>query len=247
MAILVFEHSAHSGIDRLGETLRDYGHRLRIVQFHEGDAIPPDLDNIDGIISCGGPQDPTDDSIDWLAGEMDLIRRADEIDMPVLGLCLGCQIVACALGGQVNKMTSVEFGWHDMHLNPTGREDAVHTGLPWTMRVPHHHEYEVTELPDGARLLASSEQCKVQTWARGLRTYGFQYHPEMDRERFDQWIADEPRLLDEAGLTREQLREQTENEWQHLARISTRLFESIALFLMPLDRRYQGLVKDLHH
>ena len=247
MAILVFQHSEHSSIDRLGQTLRDYGHRLRFVQFHHGDTVPPDLDDIDGIVSCGGPQDPTDDSIEWLSDEMALIRQAREIDMPVVGLCLGCQIVARALGGEVGPMGGVGFGWHDVHLTPAGREDAVHNGLPWTMRMPHHHQHEVKQMPDGARLLASSDQCKVQAWALGLRTYGFQYHPEMDFERFDQWISDEPSLLDESGLTREQLRAQSAEHWPTLGRLTMRLFESMALYLMPLDRRYQGLLKDLHH
>src|SRR6266404_4742733 len=98
MSILVFEHSDTSGSERLGQTLRDYGQRLRIVRLHDGDDVPGDLDNVDGIISCGGPQSAYDDSVAWLEPQMALMRQASAIAMHILGLCLGCQILARALG-----------------------------------------------------------------------------------------------------------------------------------------------------
>lgn len=248
MALLVFEHSSRSGILRFGKTLRDYSHLLRILKLHEGDPLPPDLDDVDGIVSCGGPQSATDGSLDWLEGEMDLIRQAHERSLPVVGLCLGCQIVASALGGTVERMADgPEIGWHPVTLSPVGREDPVHVGLPWRMTAAHWHGDQVTELPPDARLLASSERCKVQAWALGLRTYGIQYHPEIEQDTFDHFAADSPGAVEKAGMKMEDLRRETEEHFPEFERLTSRLFESLALFVMPVDRRYKGLIKDLHH
>ncbi len=248
MAILIFEHCNTSGAERLATTLRDYGQRLRIVQLQDGDDVPADLDNVDGIISCGGPQSAYDDSHEWLEPEMQLMREANGIGMPIVGLCLGSQILARALGGKVEKMAGgIEFGWHEVSLTPTGREDAIHTGLPWTSMQFHHHRDQVSQLPAGARLLSSSTKCKNQAWALGLRTFGCQYHPEVTIDGIETWMREEPEALQEAGITAEKLREQTRKYFPAFERLSQRMFESIALFLMPVDRRYEGLVKDLHH
>jgi GMP synthase (glutamine-hydrolysing) len=248
MAILVLEHSSRSGIQRFGRILRDYSHRLRIVKLHEGDPLPPDLDDVDGIVSCGGPQSAADDSLEWLEGEMDLIRQAHERDLAIVGLCLGSQITARALGGTVERMPDwPEIGWHPVKLTAVGREDPVHAGLPWEMTAAHWHGDQVAELPPDARLLASSDRCKVQAWSAGLRTYCFQYHPEIDRDSFNDFVADSPDALQRAGLTPEALREDTGQHYAEYERLTNRLFESLALFVMPVDRRYKGLLKDLHH
>lgn len=248
MAILIFEHSNSSGAERLGTTLRDYGQRLHFVKLHEGDDVPVDLDNVDGIISCGGPQAAYEDSQPWLAPQMELMRQANEIGMPIVGLCLGSQILARALGGKVQAMPSgIEFGWHEVKLTPVGREDSIHTGLPWSAMMFEHHRDYVSELPPGARLLASSSKCKTQAWALGLRTYGFQHHPELTIDTIELWMREEPEALREAGITETQVREQNRKHFPAFERLTQRLFESMALFLMPVDRRYEGIVKELHH
>jgi GMP synthase-like glutamine amidotransferase len=248
MAILVIEHSDRAGSDRLGETLRDHGHRLRVVRVHREEALPPNLDDIDGIVSCGGPQQPGDDALPWLAAELDLIRRAHEAELPVVGLCLGSQLVARALGGTTRQMEGgIEFAFHDVALTPGGREDPIFAGIPWVAKQFEHHRHEVAELPSDARLLASSERCRAQAWVCGVRTYGFQYHPEMHERRVEEWLADEPGILDEAGLSNEALRRQVEEHFPAFTRLAERLFESLALYLMPVDRRHAGVAKDLHH
>jgi GMP synthase (glutamine-hydrolysing) len=248
MSILVFEHSDTAGSLRLGQTLSNYGHRLRMIRLHDGDPVPPDLDDVDGIISMGGPQAAYDDSVAWLEPQMQLMREAHQLEMPIVGICLGSQILGRALGGTVQKMAGgIEFGWHEVKLNPVGREDAIHAGIAWTLMQFHHHRDEVSALPPGAKLLASSQQCKSQAWMAGLRSYGFQYHPEITLETISRWISEEPEVLTEAKITRDELAEQTRNHFAAFERLSQRLFEQIALLLMPVDRRYQGLVKDLHY
>jgi GMP synthase (glutamine-hydrolysing) len=247
MAILIFEHSPRSTIARLGLTLRDTGHRLRIVALHRGEPIPPDLDDVDGIISCGGPQSATDDALEWLEPEMELLRAAHEAEMPIVGLCLGCQILARALGGEVGRMEKPEIGWHEVSLTPVGREDPLFAGVAWKSMQPHWHHEHVTALPPGARLLASSAHCKGQAWSAGLRTYAFQWHVEMNRDSLDGFAQHDAAGMKAAHATLDALHKGTETHWPAFERLSQRLFDQIALLLMPVDRRFRGLVKDLHH
>lgn len=248
MATLIFESSDQAGGDRLSETLRDYGHRLEIIRLHKGDPVPADLENVDAIVACGGPQN-VDDSTEWMAPLMDLLRQAHAMALPIVGICLGSQILAKALGGEVGKLDSgdTQLGWHEVKLNHIGREDPVFAGIAWTSMQAHWNSCCVTKLPEGARLMASSSMCKVEAWGMGLRTYAFQYHPEIYADTFTKWAADEPNACEEAGTSLEDLQRQTEMMFPAFERLSKRLFENIALLVMPVDRRYQGTVKDLHH
>ena len=96
-------------------------------------------------------------------------------------------------------------------------------------------------------MLATSQRCPVQAWTRGLRTYGFQYHAEAEADTIETWASEQPEDLKEAGITLDELRAQTAAHFESSARLTGRLFESIALLLMPVDRRYEGVVRDLHH
>jgi GMP synthase-like glutamine amidotransferase len=248
MATFIFEHSDRTGAERLGEVLRDHGQKLQIIRAHRDEAIPTDLDGIDAIVICGGPQSPVDDSLPWLKKEMDLLRLAHGASLPIVGICLGCQVVARALGGEVALLDGgVEWGFHEVTLTPAGREDPLFAGLPWRSMQISAHSYHVQTAPPGARVLASSQRTPIQAWGLGLRTYGIQYHPEAYPETVERWADDEPETLEEAGLTREQLRRQVEEHYPAFARLAQRLFDAMALLLMPLDRRYVGAIKDLHH
>ncbi len=103
MAIVVFQHADECRPGRLGLTLRDHGFRLDIRRVDRGDAIPPDFDNIDGVVSLGGPQYVTD-SHAWIQRELDFLAKAHERGLPVVGICLGAQLIGKALGGEVGPM-----------------------------------------------------------------------------------------------------------------------------------------------
>jgi GMP synthase-like glutamine amidotransferase len=245
--ITVFEHSPSTGALRLGAALRDYGHRLHFVHLYKGEPVPDDLDDVDGVVTAGGRQSPLDDE-PWIDGELAYLRRAHDADLPIVGICLGHQLLARALGGEAGPLAAgLELGWQDVTLTPAGCEDPLHAGLPWTGLQFHWHRFEVTTLPEGARVLAKSDKCAVQAWALGLRTYGFQYHPEVYPETIETWSAEDPGAFDEAGISADMLRSQTKELYRPFARLRDRLFESMALRLFPADRRVAGLVKDLHH
>ncbi|MDP6601090.1 MAG: hypothetical protein QGH76_02195, partial [Phycisphaerales bacterium] len=93
MSVLVIEHSELTGAERLGRHLMDLGVPMDIVRVHRDEALPNDLDDIDAVLSCGGPQSPFV-SEPWLEQELDLLREADARQLPLLGLCLGSQLLA---------------------------------------------------------------------------------------------------------------------------------------------------------
>lgn len=248
MAMLVLQHSDTANAGRLTAMLRDGGHRLRVLDVHRGDALPPDLDDVDGIISCGGYPSANDNSLPWLSREMELLQEAHQAEIPVLGLCLGCQILARALGGEVADLDSgIELGWHPVQLTHAGMNDPVHAGVGWSTVMFHWHREQVVKLPQGANALAKSARTAVQSWSLGLRTYAFQYHPEVVPEDIARWSEESPDDLSEAGMTAEELLLQAETHYAAFHRVSMRIFEQFALLVAPVDRRFAGLAKDLHH
>ncbi len=184
MAILVFQHHPAEPAAELGVALSDHGHRLRVIQLFAGQPLPADLDNVDGIVSMGGPMNVTDaGQHPWMEGEMALLRAAHEASIPVVGICLGCQLLAAALGGEVGPMEAGrEVGWEPIQLGFPGTIDPIYSGLPWKQMQFHSHGQEVRKLPPGATPLAGSKVSKIQAWKSGYRTYGFQYHFEWDRQ-----------------------------------------------------------------
>ncbi|MEM6260372.1 MAG: type 1 glutamine amidotransferase [Planctomycetota bacterium] len=240
MAILIFEHDDLDSSQRLGETLSDHGHKLDVRLLHKGDGLPPDLDNVDGVVSMGGPQDT--DEIDqhaWMAGEIAMIKEAHERGIPVLGVCLGCQLIAVALGGEVTRMETPELGMASTTLSFFGSTDPILTGLPWNATAMHAHGCEVTKAPPGGTPapLVSSKGCKVQAFKVGLTTYGFQYHFEWDKERCMDIIEHNGKWIETIGTTGEELRQGVEQHYDMYRHLGDRLCKTIADRLFPLDKR----------
>jgi GMP synthase (glutamine-hydrolysing) len=251
MAILVLEHSDLARSGRLGAMLRDHGHRLEYLDLHHGDPLPNDLENVDGVITMGGPMAPDDDSQPWIKGELNLLKAAHEADLPILGICLGSQLLTRALGGQVEKRPDGQrIGWHDINLTSTGREDPLLAGLPWNWNQAHWHSYQSASLPDGSQILAkTTDDDGIQIWKLGVRTYGFQCHPEINPETMQAWIQDEPVAVRNSGMTPDALMQMTHQDWPEFERLTDRLFKACAMLLFPLEPRNLGLgqVSEIHH
>lgn len=235
MSILIIEHSKLTGGERLSSRLREDGHRLQVVRVYKGEQLPHDLDEIDGVISCGGPQSP-DCNEDWTAQELLLLKDADELQIPILGICLGSQLLARALGGSVAKCSAPEIGWHDITLNAMGKEDVLFAGQPWKGPQLHWHHWEVSELPEGAKALAHSEHCKNQAWMKGVNTYAIQFHPECERGTISAWIADEDAA---SGIQADALEAETDEQYPDYERLTNRFFDAISQLLMPVHTRLQ--------
>ncbi len=248
MAILVIEHSGTSKANRLGATLVRYGLRFDTRRLHLGDALPVDMAGHDGLIIMGSPARVNDASVSFIGPEQALARDAHDRGLPVLGICFGAQILATAFGGTVGPLESgVRVGVHDVTLTPAGRDDALLNGLPWTMACLHWNHDVATELPEDAALLATGEAGDPQVWRLGVRTYAFQFHPEMSPDTINAIIDEDRPDLVEAGRRGDDVAAEVADMWPTYERLTARLFESIAMLLMPLDQRMLDTVRDLKH
>ncbi len=232
MAIVVFQHSDQGRPGRLGLTLRDHAFNLEIYRPDKGEPIPVDLDNVDAVVSLGGSQSVGGPE-SWIAKEMDFIRAAHERSLPVVGLCLGCQIVAAALGGEVSQMESPEVGMLDVEILPPGQTDTMLAGVAWRMPQFQIHGDEVKTLPEGAVCLARSEKCDIQAFRAGMRTYGFQFHFECDQTGAASIVSADKDMLHQAGRTSKEVLEEIESRYEMFARLSDRISLNIATCLIP--------------
>jgi len=232
MAIVVLQHHPHESVSALGTVLQRLGHRLVTVRLFAGEPVPTDLRDVDAVISMGGPMNVDETGeYPWIEPEIGYLKAACGAEVPIVGICLGCQLLAVATGGKVARMAEPEVGWQIVRR--AGGSDAVFDGMPVAGIQFHAHGQEVAELPPGAVLLASSNACRHQAFRVGPAAYGIQYHFEWTLADID-FIATDP-LFAEAGLTADALAEQTEQYYARYRR-GGELF-SLRLAEMALPRR----------
>ena len=239
MAIIVLQHSDVDTLGRLGPVLRDLGHKLDVRRPDRGGAgvLPTDYDSVHAVIVMGGPQNVGDD-LPWMAPELEYIKGAHARQLPVLGICLGHQMIAAALGGEVTVAATPEFGYCAIHTGVPGQTDTLLAGVPWNATVFQTHAREVSKLPPDATALQSSTDCKVQCFRAGLRTYGFQYHFEVGPDELDAHCKSPSgqAAMAARGLTIESVRRQGADNADIAARVGTRLCDNIAMVMFPMLR-----------
>lgn len=189
MRILVFQHIDVEHPGTLREFFDEDGVRWDVVHLDRGNSIP-DLALYDCMLVMGGPQDVwQEDKHPWLAPEKAAIREfVVGLGRPFLGICLGHQLLADALGGKVEPGTS-EVGVMTVERTQAEQADPLLQGLSNPATVLQWHRAEVTRLPVGAALLAGSAHCQVQAFRCGSAAYGLQYHVEVGAETVDEWAA----------------------------------------------------------
>jgi GMP synthase-like glutamine amidotransferase len=150
---------------------------------HRSDLHPklPSLDGIGGLIVLGGPMASySDENFASRKAEIALLQQAVERGLPVLGICLGAQLLAVALGARTYRRETPEIGYLPVALTDEGRQDRLFTGCPEVFS-PRHKHFDSFELPHGAVRLASSVECVEQGFRYGDVTWGLQFHFEMDQ------------------------------------------------------------------
>lgn len=187
--VLVFQHVPFEPLGTLDPLLKDSGCRIRYVNFGREPQSRPALDGYDALIVLGGPMNTDQiNSYPNLITEVEIIREAVDRDLSVLGICLGAQLLAKALGGAVSRNLVREIGWYDIEMTEAGLDDPVLSAFAPKQEVFQWHEDGIT-LPPGAKLLASSPASPVQAFRFGEHTYGFQFHLEANRPLIDRWLS----------------------------------------------------------
>ncbi len=180
--ILVILHQAHSVPGRLGERLERRGFALEARRPAVGDPLPSDLSAYAGLVVFGGPQSANDPH-DYIRDEIDLVGRALSRDMPLLGICLGAQLMARQLGARVGRHRDglCERGYYPVRPTELGKDL-----LPWPSHVYHWHA-EGFDLPEGADLLAQGDVFPNQAFRYGRNAFALQFHPEVTQEMMCRW------------------------------------------------------------
>ena len=188
--LLVFQHIdlEHPGIFR--DFLAEDGIAWDAVELDAGEAIP-DLGDYDGLWVMGGPMDVWEEAEHpWFVAEKAAIHEAvSDRGLPFFGLCLGHQLLADALGGAVGKAATPEIGVLEVELTPGGQASPFYEGLAESGKCLQWHGAEVTQPPEGARVLASSPACRVQAMSIGEQAFSLQYHVELTETTMDDWAA----------------------------------------------------------
>lgn len=183
--VIIFRHAATEGPGYLATFLDEHNIPWQLVKIDEGKALPTSISGFSGVVFMGGPMSVNDD-LPWIAPLLVLIREAYQADIPLLGHCLGGQLISKALGAVVTKNAIKEIGWGEVTVtdNETSKE--------WFGELEgfnsFHWHGETFSLPENAVHLLSSPYCQNQAYAIG-KHLSFQCHIEMTPEMVESWCA----------------------------------------------------------
>ena len=221
MRVLTIVHQADAGAGVFGAQAEAEGHEL--VEWVPSNGGPPELDSVDAAMVFGGAMNPDqEDAHPWLQRDKQLIADLLERRVPMLGVCLGSELLAEVAGGPPRRSSRPEIGWHRIELSDEGAADPLLGELPRGFEGFVWHSYE-WPLPPGAVALASSDVC-LQAFRLGeAPAWGIQFHAEVTRENILKWLegyasdADAVRI----GVDPEALRQESERrieDWNETGR-----------------------------
>jgi GMP synthase-like glutamine amidotransferase len=167
---------------------KNNGHSLHYTELFNNNPLP-DLNAFDMLTIMGGPMNVYQhDQYPWLIGEKDLIKKAITCGKKVLGVCLGAQLMADAMGGTVTKNPYPEIGWHPVTLTEQARSTGLFDGFPETFTVFHWHG-DTFSIPPGAMRLAGSDACQNQAFLYGSHALALQFHLEYSRRSIEEMLT----------------------------------------------------------
>ncbi|HEX7231888.1 MAG TPA: gamma-glutamyl-gamma-aminobutyrate hydrolase family protein [Candidatus Binatia bacterium] len=186
--VLVFQHDPFEDLGFFAEVLKKQGPQYRVVRLFHGEMPTEEWPEVAALIVLGGPMGiDEEESFPFLRWEKRIIRAAIDEAVPVLGICLGAELIASALGTQVFHGPVKEIGWSPISITPYGQMDSLLGYLPENATVFQWHGDGV-DLPAGAIRLASSAHYSTQAFRLGKTVYGLQFHLEVTPPMIERWI-----------------------------------------------------------
>jgi GMP synthase-like glutamine amidotransferase len=178
---LIVQHLEPEAPYAIGDALADAGVVTDVRRVYDGEPLPSNLSEVDGLVVMGGPMSAlSDEGFPTRRAEISLFDDAISRGLPTLGVCLGAQLLALAAGGVVHAgPTGPEIGWGPVSFTDQAGEDPLLAGLPPTLTVLHWHG-DTFELPPGAVHLAANSRYRNQAFRIGARAWGLQFHLEVD-------------------------------------------------------------------
>lgn len=192
MKVLIIQHTPIEGPGLLGKIFTEKEWDVDVRCMTEGASLPRGVVRFDSMVILGGPMGAyQEEQYPYLIQVQELIRKAVPIGLPTLGICLGGQLMARALGAQVGPNREKEIGWYPLEVLPRGLKTRLFKGIPSQLTAFQWHN-DTFDLPRGAELLASSPLCTNQAFQYGDCLWGLQFHPEVTPVMIDQWLASGP-------------------------------------------------------
>ena len=183
--VRIFRHVACEGPGYLGTFLEQNNIPYHVICIDEGITVPQNLDDISGLVFMGGGMNVTD-PLQWISDEKKLIKKAIKKNIPVLGICLGAQLMSTALGGKITHDPDMEIGWQTVEVDTKNRDNEWLKDLPEKF-VPFHWHADTFSIPDGATVLFHSE-CRINQAFAITNSLAIQFHLEMTVEMVTEWI-----------------------------------------------------------
>jgi GMP synthase (glutamine-hydrolysing) len=233
--LLVLQHVAHELLGTLNPLLKRAGFRIRYVNFARHPEAQPSLQGYDGMVVLGGPMSVSDaDRLPHLTAEMRLIEQAMKQNLPVLGICLGAQLIAKTLGAEVYPNQEKEIGWYDVSPTGAAESDPLLTEFQEREKIFQWHG-DTFDIPKTSSHLAFSNLCSNQAFRYDANVYGFQFHLEVDEPMIHRWLRVPENRKEIAALggtnTPERIHQETPEHMARLNQLSERIFgEFINLF-----------------
>lgn len=217
--VIIFKHVAHEVLGTLNPILREQGFRIRYVNFEREPEAQPSLEKYQGLVVFGGWMGVYEaDRYPHLKVECQLIESALKREIPILGICLGSQILAHVLGAHVRKHVQKEVGWHEVELTEEGRSDPLLSHFRPVERMFQMHG-DTFDIPRDAVHLARSQICTGQAFRYGAKAYGLQFHLEVDQAMIDRFLRVPENREEVEAFGGKHAIEQMEKETEaHLAR-----------------------------
>jgi GMP synthase (glutamine-hydrolysing) len=223
--VIVLQHVACETLGTIADVLAERRVEARYIRTFAGEPVPATMAGATGLIVMGGPMGVYEtDRYPFLADEIRLIQQAIDAGKPVLGVCLGSQLIAAALGAHVHPGPQKEIGWYEVTLSAAGSTDAVFGGAPRTFTAFVWHG-DVFDLPQGAVSLASTALTECQAFRYGTNVYGILFHMEVTETVIDGMLTTFTDELRNAHIDDAPIRHAVAAHLPPLRRVGARVFD----------------------